>query len=126
MMISCLAFSSTLNMETKCSSETSVDFQRTTQRHVPEDRILSLPSLLKKKLNFKVIYERYVCLERLQLLRENHYRENTHSNVNWMALYMHVKPEAVLGVVAGVSQVLRSKQVWLQLEQLAGLCIWNG
>jgi hypothetical protein len=36
MMVSCLAYSSTLNMEAICSSEKSVDFQRTIQRYVPE------------------------------------------------------------------------------------------
>jgi hypothetical protein len=30
MLVSCLAYSSTLKMEAKCSSETSVEFQRTT------------------------------------------------------------------------------------------------
>jgi hypothetical protein len=35
-----LAYSSTLKMKPICSSETSVDFQRTTQRYVTEDRIL--------------------------------------------------------------------------------------
>jgi hypothetical protein len=33
-------------MEATCSSETSVDFQRTTQRNVPEDRILNYARLL--------------------------------------------------------------------------------
>jgi hypothetical protein len=31
---------STLEMEPTCSSETSVDFQRTTRRYIPEDRTL--------------------------------------------------------------------------------------
>jgi hypothetical protein len=31
----------TLKMEATCSSETSTDFQRTTQRYVPEDRTLN-------------------------------------------------------------------------------------
>jgi hypothetical protein len=39
-MVYCLAFSSTLKMEATCSSETSVDFQRTTRRYIPEDRTL--------------------------------------------------------------------------------------
>jgi hypothetical protein len=33
------AYSSTLKMEAICSSETSVDFQRTTRRYMPEDNI---------------------------------------------------------------------------------------
>jgi hypothetical protein len=32
--------SSTLKMKAKCSSETSVETQRTAQRHIPEDDIL--------------------------------------------------------------------------------------
>jgi hypothetical protein len=37
-MASCLAYSSTLKMDATCSSETSVDFKRTTRRYIPEDR----------------------------------------------------------------------------------------
>jgi hypothetical protein len=33
-LVSCLAYSSTLKMEATCSPGTSVDFQRTTRRHV--------------------------------------------------------------------------------------------
>jgi hypothetical protein len=40
MLVSCLAYSSTLKMEARCFSETSVDFQRTTRRYIPEDRTL--------------------------------------------------------------------------------------
>jgi hypothetical protein len=34
------AYSSTVKMEVTCPSETSVDFHRTTQRYIQEDRIL--------------------------------------------------------------------------------------
>jgi hypothetical protein len=37
---SCLAYSSTLKMETTSYSETSVDFQWTTRHHVPGDSIV--------------------------------------------------------------------------------------
>jgi hypothetical protein len=40
MLVSYLAYSSTLKMEGTCSSETSVGFQRTTWRDIPEDRAL--------------------------------------------------------------------------------------
>jgi hypothetical protein len=40
MLASCLAYSLTLKMEVTCFSETSVDFQRTTQRYIPEYGIL--------------------------------------------------------------------------------------
>jgi hypothetical protein len=39
MLGSCLVYSSTLKMEATCSIETSVDFQRTARRYIPEDRI---------------------------------------------------------------------------------------
>jgi hypothetical protein len=39
-MVYPLAYSSTLKMEVTCSSETSVDFQRTTRRYIPEERTL--------------------------------------------------------------------------------------
>jgi hypothetical protein len=37
-LISCFVFSSNLKMEATYSSETSFDFQRTTQRYIPEDK----------------------------------------------------------------------------------------
>jgi hypothetical protein len=36
-LVSCSAYSSTLKMETICSSETSVDFQWTTRHYIPDD-----------------------------------------------------------------------------------------
>jgi hypothetical protein len=44
MLVSCLAYFSNLKMEATCSSETSVDFQRTTRRYVPEDKALGMQS----------------------------------------------------------------------------------
>jgi hypothetical protein len=40
MLVSCLVYSLTLKIEETCSSETSVDFQRTKRRYIPEDRTL--------------------------------------------------------------------------------------
>jgi hypothetical protein len=40
MLISCLAYSSTVNMKARCFSKTLVDFQWTTWRCIPEDRTL--------------------------------------------------------------------------------------
>jgi hypothetical protein len=40
-LISCLACSSTLKKEAIFSSETSIDFQQTTENFVPYDKILS-------------------------------------------------------------------------------------
>jgi hypothetical protein len=39
-LVSCSAYFSTLNMEAICSSEMSVDFQRTTWRYIPESSTL--------------------------------------------------------------------------------------
>jgi hypothetical protein len=39
-LVSCLVYSSSVKMEAKCSSETSVDFQGTTRRYIPEDDTL--------------------------------------------------------------------------------------
>jgi hypothetical protein len=39
-LVSCSAYSSTLKMDATCSFETSVDFQRTTWRYIPEYRTL--------------------------------------------------------------------------------------
>jgi hypothetical protein len=36
-LVSCLAYSSTLKMEATCSSETSVDSERTARRYIPEN-----------------------------------------------------------------------------------------
>jgi hypothetical protein len=41
-LVSGLACSSTLKMKATCSSETSVGFQQTTPRYIPDDRILPL------------------------------------------------------------------------------------
>jgi hypothetical protein len=40
MLVSSLAYSSALKMEATCSSETSVDFQRTMRSYIPEGRTL--------------------------------------------------------------------------------------
>jgi hypothetical protein len=41
-LVSCSAYSSTLKMLAICSSETVIDFQRTTRRYIPEESILLL------------------------------------------------------------------------------------
>jgi hypothetical protein len=47
MLDSYLAYYSTLKMKAVCSSETSIDFQRTTWRYIPEDRLLLTINLFK-------------------------------------------------------------------------------
>jgi hypothetical protein len=48
MLVSCLAYSSTLKMEGICSSETSVDSQGATRRYIPGDSTLQFEPSLKK------------------------------------------------------------------------------
>jgi hypothetical protein len=45
-LVSCVAYSSTLKMKATCFPETSVDFQRTTRRYIPEDRTLCTEEFL--------------------------------------------------------------------------------
>jgi hypothetical protein len=52
MLVSCLAYSSTLNMEAICSSENSVNFQRTTWHYISEDRTLHSCHCGNFKCNF--------------------------------------------------------------------------
>jgi hypothetical protein len=47
-LVSCSAYSSTLKMEVICSSETLVDFLRTTRRYIPEDSSLQSRSWFQK------------------------------------------------------------------------------
>jgi Kef-type K+ transport system membrane component KefB len=42
-LVSCSAYSSALKMEATCSSEMSVDFQRTIRHYIPEFRTLFIP-----------------------------------------------------------------------------------
>jgi hypothetical protein len=58
MFVSYLAYSSTLNMGATCSSETSVDFNRTTCRYIPKDRILRF------WLNFNHLLRQWIQITR--------------------------------------------------------------
>jgi hypothetical protein len=51
--------SSTLRIEATFSSEMSVDFQRTTQNYIPEDRILLLNELIELLLTKHVALKFY-------------------------------------------------------------------
>jgi hypothetical protein len=42
-LVSCLTYFSTVQIEATCSSEKSVDFQRTTRRYIPQGRTLNKP-----------------------------------------------------------------------------------
>jgi hypothetical protein len=46
LLVSCLAYSSTMKTEATCSSETSVDFLRSTRRYIPDDRNLQFSAVV--------------------------------------------------------------------------------
>jgi hypothetical protein len=54
MLVPCLAYSSTLKMETICSSETSIDFHRTAWRYIPQDIIIHSVLVLENINTHKV------------------------------------------------------------------------
>jgi hypothetical protein len=63
MLVSCLAYSSAQKIEEICSSETSVDFHRTTRPYVPEDVTLQFVRSLNHivhnlKLGCGMVYRR--------------------------------------------------------------------
>jgi hypothetical protein len=66
MLVSCSVYSPTLKMEATCSSETSVDFQRTTWCYIPEDSTLCNhccewePQILHCGIRRRVMNEREV------------------------------------------------------------------
>jgi hypothetical protein len=70
MLVSCLAYSSTLKMEMTCSSEASVGFQQPTQRYIPDVRTLHpnswcliYSSISQTIEEIKVLYSKgYTCL----------------------------------------------------------------
>jgi hypothetical protein len=53
-MLSRLAYSSAMKMEATCSSETSVDFRRTTRRYIPEDRTVHTNSFF---ISISLVFE---------------------------------------------------------------------
>jgi hypothetical protein len=75
MLVSCLAYFSTVNTEATCSFETSVGFQRTIRRCIPEDKPLRAVFMLRLRLIFTVVrnltrqrmsFRKYVNLCRVQ------------------------------------------------------------
>jgi hypothetical protein len=71
MLVSCLVCSSTLKMETTCSSKTSVDVHRTIRRYIPEHR--TLPSNRCKNLKSMRLDIASSCKMTHIQLSEKHY-----------------------------------------------------
>jgi hypothetical protein len=53
-----LAYSSTLKMETVCSSKMLADFHQTAKRYIPEDRNLQEITCLLQNLRFIAVFTR--------------------------------------------------------------------
>jgi hypothetical protein len=74
-LVSCAAYSTTLKMDAICSSETSVDFQRTTRCYIPEDSTLQWDYSLVKSPVYslltstrKILRNGYTAMTRFRIL----------------------------------------------------------
>jgi hypothetical protein len=63
MLVSCSAYSLTLKMEATHSSETSVEFQRTTRHYVPEDRTLHNTTVRTSNPTISILFLGFVINE---------------------------------------------------------------
>jgi hypothetical protein len=63
MLVSCLAYSTTLTMEATCSSKMSVDFRQTTQHYNPEKSI-HFSVLFPSNQTAHISYEDKISMER--------------------------------------------------------------
>jgi hypothetical protein len=88
-LVSCLACSLTLKMEAMCGSETSVDFQQTTQHHIPEDRT---PKHSCENIRSYVVF---VC----------------HHCVLWMLMYLSHFPSFYFPVFRCTTQKVKASAV---------------
>jgi hypothetical protein len=93
-LVSCLAYSSIMKMEDTCSSETSIDFQLTTRRYIPEARTLRISCKLSKEseLNYnlmKNLYEayKYSSIETLVMIISE-----LSTKINGHASWHHITP----------------------------------
>jgi hypothetical protein len=75
MLVPCLAYSSTPKIELICSSETSVDFHRTTRRYIPDDRTIYLrsPRPMKPLNKLIIIINRRETGEEQRVLNTSQY-----------------------------------------------------
>jgi hypothetical protein len=75
MLVSCLAYSSTLKMKSICSSKTLVGFQRTTRGYIPEDRTLQKHIYLRLEVLIAVTKKiKSILRDATTFSPVNHYR----------------------------------------------------
>jgi hypothetical protein len=67
MLVSCLAYFLAQKMEVSCSSKTSVDFQWTTHRHIPEDTLNCSYPLPWEPQSYINPWFWFVCVCKMQL-----------------------------------------------------------
>jgi hypothetical protein len=92
-VVSCLGYSSTLKMEVTDSSGTSVDFQRTTQRYIPEDNILHSLLCLQEsatgphyKPNESILHPPYLFWTRFNVIL------STSRSIKWSPCEFGIRP----------------------------------
>jgi hypothetical protein len=97
LLVPCFSYSSTLKVEAIYSSETSIDFQRTTRRYIPECWTLQMfqgcdNCLLETKENVKplipLLYPSIVYTFLVSIYNNNHYKMDTRGNTkfkNWVS-----------------------------------------
>jgi hypothetical protein len=122
MLVSCLAYSSTLKNYLICSFETAVDIQRTTWRYIPEDRTLHIyrckilsPTYINELLLLCVgsvdkEFCRGACTQRVPFEVELHYIQFMFAvAIRWLSTSMELTPGSSLinSQVRGPSAFLR-------------------
>jgi hypothetical protein len=77
MLASCMAYSSTVEMET-CFSETSVDFHRSAVRYIPEDQVFATTDVKTTIPASFILHVRSACFTRT--LEDTNVRFHQHAN----------------------------------------------
>jgi hypothetical protein len=82
LLISWLAYSSTLRMEVTCSSETSVDFQRNTHIYIPENRTTIWTNVAQDRIRYRALLNMETIL-RLQQKVGNFLTSEETTSFSW-------------------------------------------
>jgi hypothetical protein len=114
-LVSCLAYSSTLTMEAICSSETSVDFQRTARRYISKDRTLYFRDVWSVQIKTKCNnVTRAICF----VSHSNHLRDMKMADDNIMLLTIAYNFEAIPGCESNIFELCDISKFLLVLYQL--------